>query len=97
MVLNHEAAWRDCDCDRRGLNLFWWFPRYDGGVGCGLGMWPVFGSRVASCVEGPTLWGRHSETHGADWWLDKIDVRLGVLRLFAIEIVKDVVFAVCMA
>ena len=51
-----------------------------------MGMWPVFGRRVASCVEGPTLWGRHSETHGADWWLGKITVRLGVLRMFAIEI-----------
>jgi len=60
-------------------------------------MWPVFGRRVASCVEGPTLWGWHSETHGADWWLDKINVRLGVLRKCAIEIVKDLVFAVCMA
>ena len=79
MVLNHEAAWCDCDCDRRGPKSFLVVSRYDGGVGCGLGMWPVFGRRVASCVEGPTLRGRHLQTREVDWWLDKINVRLGGL------------------
>ncbi|KAH8634529.1 hypothetical protein IG631_09929 [Alternaria alternata] len=54
IVLNHEAGWRDC---AQAGSLFD-VSRYDGGVGCGLGMWPVFREKSGFLRRRAELWGR---------------------------------------
>ena len=63
IVLNHEAGWRDC---AQAGSLFD-VSRYDGGVGCGLGMWPVFREKSGFLRRRAELWGRCVYAHVLDW------------------------------
>jgi hypothetical protein len=50
-----------------GVCHFFGVSRYDGGVGCGLGMWPVYGRALVACC-------RRAESMG----LQNVDAWLGL-------------------